>query len=80
MKNNKWGMKVATILLGASIALSSIGVGAASATSHTVKSGDTLWKIANQYGVSTQTIMNLNNLSFAVSPVHGGGMKASLCR
>ena len=66
MKNNKWGMKVATILLGASIALSSVGVGVASATSHTVKSGDTLWKIANQYGVSTQTIMNLYNLSSSV--------------
>ena len=66
MKKSKWGMKVATILLSASIALSSVGVGAASATSHTVKPGDTLWKIGNQYGVSTQTIMNLNNLSSTV--------------
>ena len=64
MKKSKWGMKVATVLLGASVALSSVGV--ASATSHTVKSGDTLWKIGNQYGVSTQTIMNLNNLSSTV--------------
>lgn len=66
MKKSKWGMKVATILLGASVALSSVGVGVASAASHTVKSGDTLWKIGNQYGVSSETIMNLNNLSSTV--------------
>ena len=45
MKKSKWGMKLAALVLGASVALSSVGVGAASAASHTVKSGDTLWKM-----------------------------------
>ena len=66
MKKSKWGMKLAALVLGASVALSSVGVGVASATSHTVKAGDTLWKIGNQYGVSIDTIMSLNNLSSTV--------------
>ena len=33
---------------------------------HTVKSGDSLYKIANQYGVSVSDIMNLNNLTSTV--------------
>lgn len=30
---------------------------------HTVKSGDTLWKIASQYGVSVNKLKSLNNLT-----------------
>lgn len=32
-------------------------------TIHTVRSGDTLWKIANQYGVSVNDLRNVNNRS-----------------
>lgn len=37
--------------------------GEASAASHEVKSGDTLWKIANQYKTTVSKIKQLNNLS-----------------
>lgn len=35
----------------------------ASAATYTVKSGDSLWKIASQQGVSLQTLMSWNHLS-----------------
>lgn len=34
-----------------------------SGTIHTVRAGDTLWRIANQYGVSVSQLMQWNNLS-----------------
>ncbi|MGE7674838.1 C40 family peptidase [Lysinibacillus sp. NPDC094403] len=64
MKKNKkyrWGLKLATLALSSSVLFSTINT--ASAATYTVKSGDSLWKIANQYGVSYQTLMQWNNLS-----------------
>lgn len=52
--------KVASVALGTSILLSSVA--SASAATYTVKSGDTLTKIANEYGLSYKTIMDENKL------------------
>lgn len=60
-KRNKWGMKLAVLALGSSVLFSTIDT--ASAATYTVKSGDSLWKIASQNGISYQTLMRWNNLT-----------------
>jgi N-acetylmuramoyl-L-alanine amidase len=43
------------------VSLFSFSQNSEAASSHTVKSGDTLWKIANQYGVSVTSLKSVNN-------------------
>lgn len=64
MKSNKkyrWGMKLAALALSSSVLFSTVE--SASAATYTVQSGDSLWKIATQHGISYQTLMNVNHLS-----------------
>lgn len=64
MKKNKkyrWGIKLAALALSSSVLFSSLET--ASAATYTVKSGDSLWKIASQQGVSLQALMSWNHLS-----------------
>ncbi|MFJ7667076.1 C40 family peptidase [Lysinibacillus sp. NPDC097195] len=61
IKKNKWGMKLAVLALGSSVLFSTIDT--ASAATYTVKSGDSLWKIASQNGITYQTLMRWNNLT-----------------
>lgn len=61
---NKWTSKIAALTVGTTVLLTSVGQ--ASAASYTVKSGDSLSKIAKQYNISYQTIMNTNNLTSTI--------------
>ncbi|WP_391121040.1 LysM peptidoglycan-binding domain-containing protein [Psychrobacillus sp. L3] len=58
---NKWSSKLAAVTVGTTVLLTSVGQ--ASAATYTVKSGDSLSKIGSQYGVSSNTLMEWNNLS-----------------
>ncbi|KOS68641.1 hypothetical protein AEA09_08845 [Lysinibacillus contaminans] len=58
---NKWTSKIAAITVGTTVLLTSVGQ--ASAASYTVKSGDSLSKIAKEYNISYETIMKTNNLT-----------------
>jgi N-acetylmuramoyl-L-alanine amidase len=49
--------------LTASLALTAFIPNADAATQHTVKSGDTLWKIASQYGITLNQLKTTNKLS-----------------
>lgn len=51
---------IAAFALGSSLLFTSVS--SASAATYTVKSGDTLTKIAKQYGTSYEAIMSLNSL------------------
>lgn len=59
--------KVASVALGTSILLTSVS--GASANTYTVKSGDTLTKIALAYGINYKTIMSQNGLSSSLIKV-----------
>lgn len=57
-------VNLAKVMVGTTIICSiPLGTALASSNNYTVKSGDTLWKIANQYGVTINDIKNYNNLS-----------------
>ncbi|MGE7112551.1 C40 family peptidase [Lysinibacillus sp. NPDC047702] len=64
MKNKRkyrWGLKLAALAFSSSVLFLSLET--ASAATYTVKSGDSLWKIASQQGVSLQALMSWNHLS-----------------
>jgi len=48
-------------IISLGILIGSSGISLAQNATYTVKSGDTFWKIANKYGVSTLSVMNANN-------------------
>ncbi|MEO4052698.1 LysM peptidoglycan-binding domain-containing protein [Solibacillus sp. CAU 1738] len=58
---NKWSSKLAALTVGTTVLLTSVGQ--ASAASYTVKSGDSLDKIAKAHNISYKTIMKANNLT-----------------
>ncbi|WP_431811178.1 NlpC/P60 family protein [Lysinibacillus sp. FW12] len=61
IKKYRWGMKLAALALSSSVLFSTVE--SASAATYTVQSGNSLWKIATQHGISYQTLMNANHLS-----------------
>lgn len=70
MKKKKMGMKFAALALSSAVLFSTFETASASTLAqeststitYTVKSGDTLWKIATNHGLTYQTLMKLNNL------------------
>lgn len=56
-------MLIASLPVLASTAHASNNVQSTSTTNYTVASGDTLWVIANKYGISVNDIKSLNNLT-----------------
>ena len=54
---------ILSVTASAAIASVLIGGNEAEAASHTVKSGDTLWSIAQKYNTSVSKLVELNNLS-----------------
>lgn len=70
MKKKKMGMKFAALALSSAVLFSTFETASASTIApesksnilYTVKSGDTLWKIATNYSLTYQSLMKLNNL------------------
>lgn len=54
---------VMSVTLGAAIAATMVGADEAEAASYKVKSGDSLWKIAQQYDTSVQSLIDINKLT-----------------
>lgn len=71
MKKKKMGMKFAALALSSAVLFSTFETASASTLApeststltYTVKSGDSLWRIANNYGLTYQTLMKFNNLT-----------------
>lgn len=60
MKRRKYSFL--TLLLAVTLSVALIFSSVASAAPYTIKSGDTLWKIAKQHGTSPTALMRANNL------------------
>ncbi|MDU2239574.1 MAG: LysM peptidoglycan-binding domain-containing protein [Paenibacillus sp.] len=58
MGNKKWMLGIAGAIIGTLL----FG-GVSQAASYTVKSGDSLWKIANAYRISTTQLKTMNQLT-----------------
>lgn len=58
------------ILFGTLIGLGFATTSASAATTYTVKSGDSLWAIADQFNTTTQAIVNANHLSGTSATIH----------
>ncbi|SHN30107.1 LysM peptidoglycan-binding domain-containing protein [Gracilibacillus kekensis] len=53
---------IMTVTLGAAIATAVVGADEMEAASHKVQSGDSLWKIAQKYNTSVQSLIDINKL------------------
>ncbi|MGP4040143.1 LysM peptidoglycan-binding domain-containing protein [Gracilibacillus sp. D59] len=54
---------VMSVTLGAAIAAATVGADEAEAASYKVQSGDSLWKIAQKYNTSVQSLVDVNKLT-----------------
>ncbi len=54
---------VMSVTLGAAIAAAMVGADEAEAATYKVKSGDSLWKIAQKYDTSVQSLIDINKLT-----------------